>query len=677
MREVRNASGDGVHMSRHEKVSVNQYDGVVTMRTLPLAAGLLVASARRDPLVGDRFEFEIGTVRESPTLAAGRLEGSAILAFSCYAWNLSYSLEVARIAKSAAGRPLVVVGGPSIPRHPANLARFMRAYPWVDVLVHGEGELSFTELLRAWSGCASLAGVEGITFRTASDGWRTNAPRPRAIEFDPAASPYLDGTFDALLEQSGGCPEAALLETNRGCPFSCTFCDWGQAVGTPVHELPLERVEGDLEWITKRGIPYLYIVDANFGIRRRDLAIARRIGSLRQTTGLPASCFFHLTKNATRRNLATAETLNRASVACQVTLSMQDFDPGVLAAVKRSNITIASWRSLADQCHERRIPTLNELLLGLPEQTYDSFANGIVRGLSPHAGDTFHLYLCRLLENAELSGPASRRRYGIRTRMRELSDPGGRVQWVSELEEIVVATDSMPTDDWKRAFQFGFLASAVYNFSLLRTMMLYFQRTLGIDVRGWIEALLAGGTPRRDGVLGRVRTVLERRAEAILSSGTTALAPDDDAGLHGADAAAVGVVLRHHEPFLDEVADVTRDFLTRRGLDPGREEVVELFRLERVRTPMPARAWSEDHLFGFDWLEYMNESGREPPRRVPTTIVYRAPAWARAANSWKEFIAMYIAVAHAKTSDTYIVRGVRPARHAIQVQSTARAELVR
>src|SRR6185295_8461230 len=171
-------------------------------------------------------------------------------------------------------------------------------------------------------GCA-LHGVPSLLFRATDGTVVATEAAPRLRDFASLGSPYLDGTFDALVEPTrpprpGDLPlRAAVVETNRGCPFTCTFCDWGQAVHTRVHELPLERVHAELEWIARHGLPYVYIADANFGIRRRDLGIVEHLGNLRRVHGAPAFCYFHLTKNATERNLATVASLHAAGVGCQ------------------------------------------------------------------------------------------------------------------------------------------------------------------------------------------------------------------------------------------------------------------------------------------------------------------------------------------------------------------------
>src|SRR5438067_2254832 len=86
----------------------------------------------------------------------------------------------------------------------------------------------------------------------------------KAPDLAAIGSPYCDGTFDALLASGELAPVGvAVFETNRGCPFACTFCDWGQAIESRVNELPIERVLADLRWGAARGLPYFYFIDAN------------------------------------------------------------------------------------------------------------------------------------------------------------------------------------------------------------------------------------------------------------------------------------------------------------------------------------------------------------------------------------------------------------------------------
>ena len=112
----------------------------------------------------------------------------------------------------------------------------------------GLGGPPLSDLLRA------VEAVPGLAFRSSEAPERhvRTAPRPRLVDFRETASPFVDGTFDSLYERYRHKLSMAVCETNRGCPFACTFCDWGQAVASRVYELPLERVPRLQKEITRR-----------------------------------------------------------------------------------------------------------------------------------------------------------------------------------------------------------------------------------------------------------------------------------------------------------------------------------------------------------------------------------------------------------------------------------------
>src|SRR5262249_53170474 len=235
-------------------------------------------------------------------------------------------------------------------------------------------------------------------------------------------------------------------------------------------------------------------------IRQRDVDITRAIGRLARAHGAPRFVFFHLTKNATAKNLRTVEILREHGVGTQVALSMQDFEPEVLLAIRRDNIRAADAIALRERCHAQGLPTINELLLGLPAQTGASLRRSIVQAITPFPGDSFFLYTTRLLENAELAEPEYRARHGIETRV--VPHPSG---FVDEREEIVVATSAMPIEAWREAFAFGYLVAALWNQRLLQTTLHVIRFALGADVTPLVDALLASERPRLKAVGAELR----------------------------------------------------------------------------------------------------------------------------------------------------------------------------
>ena len=541
-------------------IIVCQFDGVDVLRTLPLAAGVIVAAARADAALRSAFDFAIETERGAPQSTAQRLAGARLVAFSGYSWNWRLSLAVARSLRALDPNVFIVLGGPCVPRRPERVAAFLAEHVYIDALVVGEGELPFRALLSSLLGDRRLEDVPSLVFRAADGAVVTTQPAPRLRDFAGLGSPYLDGTFDALIEHTqrrtvdANPLRAAVVETNRGCPFTCTFCDWGQAVHTRVHELPLERVQAELEWIARRGLPFVYIADANFGIRPRDLGIVQHLGELRRLHDAPVFCYFHLTKNATERNLATVAALRAAGVGCQVVISMQDTDERVLAAVRRSNITPERALALRRACNDQGIPTLNELLLGLPGQTLASLRATLAGAVSPFPGDSFFVYPVRVLENAELGSPEQRARHGLVTSALVSSQHDD----VDETEDIVVATDTLPHADWRRAWRFAQVLSAIYNLRLLHLLVHHVRFTRGEDLADFVDHVLDElESARRGSAFASLNDTLERYLAAIESASALQLpVPGHGPTRRSPDEAFALIALAHGEEFWVEVREM-------------------------------------------------------------------------------------------------------------------------
>jgi radical SAM superfamily enzyme YgiQ (UPF0313 family) len=613
------------------RVAIAQFDGATTLRAPPLAAGLLAATLRQEP--GLAVAIDVRAARRAPDVAAAALAEADLVGISLYTWNQRYALEVTRRARALRPDLCVVAGGPSVPRRPEASAAFLAAHPWIDALVLGEGERAFVDIVRAVHGGAGLAGLPGVVARDGG-GVSLGPPRPRleGDAFAATGSPYLDGTFDELAARGEIGPiGTAVLETNRGCPFACTFCDWGQATQSKVHELPEERVTRELTWLAERGVPYLYLVDANFGIRRRDVEITRTIGELARRHAAPRFVFFHLTKNATTRNLRTVETLREHGVATQVALSMQDFDADVLLAIKRDNIRPSDALDLRERCHAQGLPTLNELMLGLPAQTAASIRTSIAAAITPFPQDSFFLYPTRVLDNAELAEPAYRARHGIETRRVPTWPPDpGDDPYVVEDEELVVATRTLPLAAWCDAHAFGYLLSALWNQRVLQTTLHVLQFVLGIGAAALVDALLAAPGPR----LAAIRAELARFSAAVVDGRATTLPVD-------------GWGPRRREPLDGACARILDDPA---GFYAEAAEIAAALAGDAAALVRDAVAWDAVALpstavdldavpttaeFVHDWPAYVAHMGSRPrpdPRRIAVRVIPWPLAVERAAR---------------------------------------------
>lgn len=613
------------------RVVVSQYEGIDATPVLPLAAGCLVAAARVDPELA-LFDYSIVLVRRAIAEAVAELGRPDVLGLSLYPWNAAYSLAVAAAARAANPDCLIVAGGPSVPRRPERAGRFLDEHPAIDILAFGEGEITFREILREQNHSRIFEHVQGIAIRGVPH--RFTAPPGRVTDFAPTASPYLDGTFDELIERYRDRFSMALCETNRGCPFSCTFCDW--SLTKKVVEFPLDRVHAELDWVVARGFSHVMLADANFGIRPRDTGIARRLVELRKETGRPATFYFYLTKNNHGRNLETIEILQAGGIGTWVGLAVQDFDDDVLEAVKRDKIQTGEAMKLRDICGQRGIPTFNELILGLPGQTYRSFVQTIATAMPALPRHDFVLFLCRLIDNTELGSPESREQFGIETR---------RCQWktstagwdpiIDEFQEVVVGTRDMPVADWRRAYRVSFFAAALYNLRLLRVVL----QSVEIPLADYLELLAESMDRAAPGsVYADLGALFASYSEKLLAGGPFVLPYGDGAPIVVDEAAAL-IALERYDEFLEETAAIT---ITARAGAP--EKMAEAFEYQSLITPRWGCDTPVEAVFSHDWPAYLLTG----VLRAQETRVRFDPGGVVLAPTFRDFAGNHLAIIRAR-----------------------------
>ena len=152
----------------------------------------------------------------------------------------------------------VVVGG-----YDPSLAPEAWTHPdaGADVIVRGEGDITFRELLRALEAGRPLDNIEGLWFRDGT-AFRRNAPRGVAaierggLELPNRAARVLSGYM--MLGR-----QIDVVETSRGCTFDCSFCSIIEMRGRNFHRFPIERVIDDIADAHARGARSIFFVDDN------------------------------------------------------------------------------------------------------------------------------------------------------------------------------------------------------------------------------------------------------------------------------------------------------------------------------------------------------------------------------------------------------------------------------
>lgn len=463
---------------------------------LPLVWATLRAYAETVPEVRDGYRFEEPIFLPEHVGRATELEDPAVFLASCYVWNTNKNLRMCRQVKERHPGAMTVVGGPHVPD---DVEPFLRAHPEVDVALHKEGEIPLARLLvAALDDEPDLSTVPSASWLDADGGFHHQPAGEQLPRHIDVPSPWLQGHLDRSIEvaRAAGYAPMALWETNRGCPYSCTFCDWGSSTMSKIRTFPEERLHAEIELFAERGIDAVMCCDANFGILPRDEELAARLVAAKRRTGHPRKFVTSYAKNANDRVVAISARFTRDGMSNGAILAMQSASEEVLTAVKRSNMPAANYERLARRFAGEGVECYTEVILGLPRETRRSFVDGLCRMLRMGIHDDIMIYECVVLPNSELGHPASRRTHQLQTiRRHYLRDD------VEEVE-VVVGHRTMSVDDWVEMYLFGAVVQALHNRGVVRLLANHLEREGILPYERLYEPLLAAALADPASVLG-------------------------------------------------------------------------------------------------------------------------------------------------------------------------------
>ncbi|HMB79362.1 MAG TPA: radical SAM protein, partial [Vicinamibacterales bacterium] len=586
-------------------------------------------------------EFLLPLYRRLPVAdAVERLAGADIAGFSAYVWNERLSLEIAAALKQARPETVIVFGAPQVP---ARSEEWLRAHPYVDVAVHGEGEAVFTALLDG----VDLAEIPAISFLTPDGAYENHPKLPRIADMATIPSPYLEGTFDPLRAANPHERWIVIWETNRGCTFSCTFCDWGSATQSKVFRFDEARIYDEVEWMGQNEIGFVFCCDANFGMLKRDYEITEAVVAAKERYGFPFSFSVQNTKNATERAYRIQRLLNKSLNAYGVTISLQSSNEETLANIRRQNISSESYRELQRRFAKDGVYTYTDLILGLAGESYDGFAESICHAIADGQHNHVQFHNCSLLPNAEMAQPEYVERFGIRTVPQLIRNPHDAVDLEHEVEEYletVIATDAMPEPDWVRAKVFSWLADLFYFDRLLQLPLALLDAEHGITIRDAIEHLIAVEADRSPTIAELMATLLDHARRIQAGGPEYVTTPAYGNLIWPADQhALISLVLGGRlEAFYEEVADALAELLTERGCEEGELALREAVALNEALLRVPFQRTDRPLVLSHALAEYHRGLLEGEPisleERFVTYVIDRTSQPYPTADSWLEHL---------------------------------------
>ena len=456
---------------------------------LPYSPAIIWSYVNQFPEINENFELgEFIWRRDKIEEAVELLKHSDIVGLSTYVWNRSYNTVLGRELKKANPDIFIFAGGPE---PPITNPDFFEKFPFMDICVKLEGEITvrkiLTEYMKDKPDYSSIPGIlindNGKTINTGDS--------PRIEELDNIPSPYLTGVFDKLMKNHPEVRWNATLETNRGCPYACTFCDWGSLTYNKVKTFGLERVYDELEWIGKNQLDFVSFTDANFGIfAERDSLIADKLIEVQKKWGNPRAYTIAWAKNQKQEVVDIVRKLiYEGGAKIGLNLSVQSMDDNVLEIIKRKNLEINKIEEVFKLCEEHNIPLYTELILGLPGETPVSWRENFYKlyKTGNHTGIT--VYQAQLLENAEMN-----------LTQKKMFKLEGRVVYdylvgtyneheLREGIEVIVSTRDLPLDKMTDAQVFSWFQNTFHINGITNYISRVLYKQQGIEYKDFYEKL--------------------------------------------------------------------------------------------------------------------------------------------------------------------------------------------
>jgi radical SAM superfamily enzyme YgiQ (UPF0313 family) len=542
--------------------------------------------------------------------AVEAMKDADLVGFSTYVWNGRISLEIARRLKALKPEIAIVFGGPHVPDQPES---FLRAHPQIDIAVHNEGERTFLKLLEAFPDRGAWQRLPGASMVTSDGRFVRNANMERVRDLDEIPSPFLEGAFDAIMNANPQESWIGLWETNRGCPFRCTFCDWGSATAAKVTKFGEERLYREVDWFADRKIEYIFCCDANFGIQKRDVDIANYVAEVKKGTGFPVALSVQNTKNATERAYLTQKILSDAGLNKGVALSMQSVDGITLEAIKRDNISLDTYMELQRRFTRDKVETYSDLILGLPGETYESFVKGVDQLIENGQHNRIQFNNLSILPNAEMGDPAYQKKYGMVTvESKIINIHGERVELdddVAEVQDLVVATSAMPASDWRRTRVFCWMTALLHFDKLFQIPLILAHGISGISYRDMIEAFMAADASRYP-MIAEINSFFESEATSIQNGGAEYVFSKEYLGIYWPADEFIFVKLTAEgkfDAFYDEAGRLLAEMMRARHSGLPMEIVGQAIRLNHALVHQPFAKANLAVELSYDLLDYWNK----------------------------------------------------------------------
>ena len=239
----------------------------------------------------------------------------------------------------------------------------------------GEGVETFIDLTLAFSvhGIQGLETVPGIAYKDEAGAIHSNPPRKLLFDLDdyPFPSESLDLFLDDLHDRGKNTRDLVYVLAGAGCPYRCIFCAQHAINQGRIRERGAENIFAEMEKLFDKGLRKFALVQETF---LREPTRVDRFCSLIESSGLPVE--WTIEARADQLDFGKLSRMKRVGLRF-VQLGIESGDQDLLNTLGK-HIHLTQVINVRDWCEELRIDTAYYLLVGLPQQGWQSILRSAI-----------------------------------------------------------------------------------------------------------------------------------------------------------------------------------------------------------------------------------------------------------------------------------------------------------
>lgn len=438
-----------------------------------------------------------------------------VLGISCYIWNNEFAIEIAKQVKERWPNCLIISGGPN--QIAQNDASFFSTYPFIDAVLEPglNGEWFITDVLDQLTdgekvqfskvtgaiyalGTNKTAVFKSPKFRNAKEFTFTS----KSVYSLPWLIPYVEAhrpMFNTVV---------LAFETTRGCPYSCSFCEWGKDSHSKVVAKNMNTIVNEIRDIAELRPDVLRLIDSNFGQLPRDIQVASELGEV-LFAPRPHKVVCHLAGVAknNKKNLFDIFKILVESKAqlSEYRASVQDLDSRVTGIVNRIDLPFDEHIDLVKRIKdELGLKIALETITGLPGKTLDSFYNDFDIVFEHFPNNYRPSYSYFLLQGTPAAEPAFMEKHAIDATALSTMDFQGMLtkrefDALEYFPGLVTSTATYSKDDWTKMLFSTKLVSTCLTNEHLSDALLYIREKYDISVgqffRKFVDVMFTSTNP--------------------------------------------------------------------------------------------------------------------------------------------------------------------------------------